>query len=217
MRSVAAPSRVAVPYRVWDNDGEFLLIEAAYSLPRWLKPELSANRVWLSGGALHLVPLPCTRTPTLPLAPSAVQVGALSYQLSAASPCVQPCLDSTFAQMRVEPGMCFTMALAPVRHDITWCTLPLQQCQRIETLVRCFRPWLTSKSCAGDRCRARRAHPDSGLGGRPDASSAARRQLPGSCQAGPAPRARRGAAQGCRAAARTTAAGGTRCRGFHLP
>lgn len=31
--------------RVWDNDGEFLLIEAAYSLPRWLKPESAANRV----------------------------------------------------------------------------------------------------------------------------------------------------------------------------
>lgn len=30
--------------RVWDNDGEFLLIEAAYSLPRWLKPETAANR-----------------------------------------------------------------------------------------------------------------------------------------------------------------------------
>ena len=30
--------------RVWDNDGEFLLIEAAYSLPRWLKPETATSR-----------------------------------------------------------------------------------------------------------------------------------------------------------------------------
>ena len=30
--------------RAWDNDGEFLLIEAAYALPRWLKPETAANR-----------------------------------------------------------------------------------------------------------------------------------------------------------------------------
>ena len=30
--------------RAWDNDGEFLLIEAAYSLPRWLKPETATNR-----------------------------------------------------------------------------------------------------------------------------------------------------------------------------
>ena len=44
--------------RVWDNDGEFLLIEAAYGLPRWLKPETAQNRLWLHGGAVHLVPLP---------------------------------------------------------------------------------------------------------------------------------------------------------------
>jgi hypothetical protein len=44
--------------RVWDNDGEFLLIEAAYGLPRWVKPETAQNRVWLHGGAFHLVPLP---------------------------------------------------------------------------------------------------------------------------------------------------------------
>lgn len=31
--------------RVWDNDGEFLLIEAAYCLPKWVKPEVAENRV----------------------------------------------------------------------------------------------------------------------------------------------------------------------------
>ena len=38
---------------MWDNDGEFLLIEAAYSLPRWLRPEAAANRVggWAGGRA----------------------------------------------------------------------------------------------------------------------------------------------------------------------
>jgi hypothetical protein len=43
---------------VWDNDGEFMLIESAYALPRWLKPEVSANRVWVRGGQLHIVPQP---------------------------------------------------------------------------------------------------------------------------------------------------------------
>lgn len=38
--------------RVWDNDGEFLLIEAAYSLPRWLKPEAATNRVSVEGEAV---------------------------------------------------------------------------------------------------------------------------------------------------------------------
>ena len=28
-----------------DSDGEFLLIEAAYHLPKWLEPETSTNRV----------------------------------------------------------------------------------------------------------------------------------------------------------------------------
>ena len=31
--------------RVEDNDGEFLLIEAADYLPKWLSPETSENRV----------------------------------------------------------------------------------------------------------------------------------------------------------------------------
>ena len=48
------PSVVA---RIWDDDGEFLLIEAAFSLPRWLTPEAASNRVWLSNGSIHLIPL----------------------------------------------------------------------------------------------------------------------------------------------------------------
>lgn len=31
--------------RIEDNDGEFLLIEAADFLPKWLDPDNSANRV----------------------------------------------------------------------------------------------------------------------------------------------------------------------------
>ena len=57
--------------RVWDNDGEFLLIEAAYALPRWLKPETAQHRVWLLGGAVHLVPLPARAgDPLVPAAPT---------------------------------------------------------------------------------------------------------------------------------------------------
>ncbi|GMH33379.1 hypothetical protein BSKO_01213 [Bryopsis sp. KO-2023] len=41
--------------KVWDNDGEFLLIEAAFHIPKWLKPDDSNNRVWIFNGALHLV------------------------------------------------------------------------------------------------------------------------------------------------------------------
>ncbi|PKI62545.1 hypothetical protein CRG98_017066 [Punica granatum] len=42
--------------RVWDTDGEFLLIEAAFHLPRWLNPSTSLNRVFIRRGDLHIVP-----------------------------------------------------------------------------------------------------------------------------------------------------------------
>ncbi|XP_076882080.1 protein ecdysoneless homolog [Bidens hawaiensis] len=42
--------------RVWDTDGEFLLIEAAFHLPKWLNPETSTNRIFIRGGSLHIIP-----------------------------------------------------------------------------------------------------------------------------------------------------------------
>ena len=42
--------------RIWDDDGEFLLIECAFHLPKWVKPEAVANRVWLKSGGMHIVP-----------------------------------------------------------------------------------------------------------------------------------------------------------------
>ncbi|KAD7479158.1 hypothetical protein R6Q59_008035 [Mikania micrantha] len=41
---------------VWDTDGEFLLIEAAFHLPKWLNPETSTNRIFIRGGNLHIIP-----------------------------------------------------------------------------------------------------------------------------------------------------------------
>ncbi|KAF3781339.1 ecdysoneless-like protein [Nymphaea thermarum] len=55
----------SVSIRVWDTDGEFLLIEAAFSLPRWVKPENSSNRVFIRQGKLHLVPEQWLPSPTL--------------------------------------------------------------------------------------------------------------------------------------------------------
>ena len=42
--------------RVWDTDGEFLLIEAAFHLPRWLNPENSTNRVFIRQNEVHIIP-----------------------------------------------------------------------------------------------------------------------------------------------------------------
>lgn len=43
--------------RVFDSDGEFLLVEAANVAPKWLNPEMDGNRVWIHQGKLMLVPL----------------------------------------------------------------------------------------------------------------------------------------------------------------
>ncbi|SMR60540.1 unnamed protein product [Zymoseptoria tritici ST99CH_1E4] len=42
--------------QLYDTDGEFLLIEAAASLPKWLNPEIAQNRVWLHAGHLKIIP-----------------------------------------------------------------------------------------------------------------------------------------------------------------
>ncbi|KAI1773715.1 SGT1-domain-containing protein [Hypoxylon cercidicola] len=43
--------------RVFDGDGEFLLVEAANVLPKWLSPELDSNRAWIHDGKLYILPL----------------------------------------------------------------------------------------------------------------------------------------------------------------
>ncbi|SPO20020.1 related to SGT1 protein [Ustilago trichophora] len=40
---------------VEDEDGQFLLIEAADHLPNWVTPEAVTNRVWIFDGHLHLI------------------------------------------------------------------------------------------------------------------------------------------------------------------
>lgn len=44
--------------RIYDTDGEFLLIEAANTLPKWLNPDIAENRVWISNGHLRIIPPP---------------------------------------------------------------------------------------------------------------------------------------------------------------
>ncbi|KAF2155197.1 SGT1-domain-containing protein [Myriangium duriaei CBS 260.36] len=44
--------------RVEDTDGEFLLVEAANKLPKWLNPEIADHRVWMNDGKLKIIPLP---------------------------------------------------------------------------------------------------------------------------------------------------------------
>ncbi|KAL8933768.1 MAG: hypothetical protein Q9216_006220 [Gyalolechia sp. 2 TL-2023] len=43
--------------RVYDSDGEFMLIEAADALPKWLNPDVAENRVWINDGKLRIIPM----------------------------------------------------------------------------------------------------------------------------------------------------------------
>ncbi|KAJ3196339.1 hypothetical protein HK101_009255 [Irineochytrium annulatum] len=43
---------------VMDNDGQFLLIEAAHFIPSWLDPSNADNRIFIADGRLRLIPLP---------------------------------------------------------------------------------------------------------------------------------------------------------------
>uniref|UniRef100_UPI0037E92E89 protein ecdysoneless homolog n=1 Tax=Semicossyphus pulcher TaxID=241346 RepID=UPI0037E92E89 len=66
--------------RVEDNDGEFLLIEAADYLPKWLNPDTSENRVFFYRGVLHILPCPSKSCPvgvSKDVAPSVEQALAL--------------------------------------------------------------------------------------------------------------------------------------------
>lgn len=47
----------SVSIAVSDSDGEFLLIESAFCIPKWLKPDNSHNRVFIREGAVHFVPI----------------------------------------------------------------------------------------------------------------------------------------------------------------
>ncbi|CAH8602162.1 unnamed protein product [Dicrocoelium dendriticum] len=62
-----------VAIQVTDEDGEFLLIEAAEVLPKWLNPENSANRVWLYRGQVVIIPIKKPDSLTLSDAMTALQ------------------------------------------------------------------------------------------------------------------------------------------------
>nr|GEV22383.1 protein ecdysoneless homolog [Tanacetum cinerariifolium] len=72
---------------VWDTDGEFLLIEAAFHLPKWLNPETSTNRICVRGGNLHIVPT--NQFPTVPTLFDALSYVSTHEEKTKASSSVQ--------------------------------------------------------------------------------------------------------------------------------
>lgn len=43
-------------FKIWDNDGQFLLIEAAEHIPKWLEPDTADNRVFIVNGEFLIIP-----------------------------------------------------------------------------------------------------------------------------------------------------------------
>lgn len=69
-------SHPAAWIRIFDGDGEFLLVEAANVLPKWLSPENDQHRVWINNGRLRIIPLDQCSPPTRPT--SVTLAGAVS-------------------------------------------------------------------------------------------------------------------------------------------
>ncbi|RYP49007.1 hypothetical protein DL768_005198 [Monosporascus sp. mg162] len=53
--------------RISDSDGEFLLVEAANVLPKWLSPEIDSHRAWIHQGRLWILPLAASSGEKRPL------------------------------------------------------------------------------------------------------------------------------------------------------
>ncbi|SCV72719.1 BQ2448_4256 [Microbotryum intermedium] len=89
-----------------DDDGQFLLIEAAQVLPKWITPDNALNRVWIHQGRLHLVPL--HHTSSIPFDPKATpsldddpEAQAFIDQITAIELVQDPNVD-TFAPQEVQ-------------------------------------------------------------------------------------------------------------------
>ena len=142
--------------RVWDADGDFLLIEAALVMPDWLGPENSMYRVWMQGGRFHFLsevhypltaatrPLTAQRALQL-LAPSSSTSSSTSSSSSSSSPSstVAPWLNKALEErLAIYPG-----AIEGSKHRAA-CYLPLS----VAALLR-ERPALVSAAVRALRSR----------------------------------------------------------------
>ncbi|WFD28845.1 hypothetical protein MNAN1_003860 [Malassezia nana] len=110
----------AVCISVEDEDGAFLLIEAADELPKWVRPENATHRVWIQGGALHLIPPACAPLDT-PLS------------ITAATDLVRDPAQHTRAPHEVEQAAFARLAAYPAQaidhHHHTLAYLPITAAQ----------------------------------------------------------------------------------------
>ncbi|KAF2835786.1 regulatory factor Sgt1 [Patellaria atrata CBS 101060] len=87
--------------RVHDTDGEFLLIEAASALPKWLNPEIAENRVWINNGQLKLIPLQQSSIPKSITTKEALSILNINPSRLIHSPLIQ---EEAFYRLRNYPS-----------------------------------------------------------------------------------------------------------------
>lgn len=104
--------------RIIDIDGQFLLIELAVLLEKWIKPEHMDYRVWIHKGELHIIPLSVELKKDDPLfsIPKALQSIISNSNLTLAKPEMQKRLLSRISEIPKS-----------IKENIHWekCILPL--------------------------------------------------------------------------------------------
>nr|XP_009933243.1 PREDICTED: protein SGT1 [Opisthocomus hoazin] len=89
--------------RIDDSDGEFLLIEAADFLPKWLNPENSDNRVFFYKGELHIIPLSEAHEQVSAASPTISQALALLSARSAEFLAAEPIRTAVYKRISGYP------------------------------------------------------------------------------------------------------------------
>ncbi|XP_013386077.1 protein ecdysoneless homolog [Lingula anatina] len=96
--------------KIYDADGEFLLIEAANAIPKWLNPDTSENRIFITGGNLHIVRLPHT-----PAERRALPTGTPTVEI--AVNCIRQHGDMTLASPQVQSAILRRTASFPQKAE----------------------------------------------------------------------------------------------------
>jgi len=76
--------------RVVDNDGEFLMIETADKLPKWINAESDRNRVYMYGGNVHVIPATCSPKDSTTNAINVFTAVNIIWELPTLSVCDRP-------------------------------------------------------------------------------------------------------------------------------
>ncbi|PRP89701.1 protein SGT1-like [Planoprotostelium fungivorum] len=102
------------------DDGQFLLVEAAYHLPKWLEGEISEQRVWIHQGHLHIIkppqsPAELTKIPMKMTIERAIEI-VLDKQIDT--------LASKGAQKAISCRMSGYPQKVSETHHVTRCLLP---------------------------------------------------------------------------------------------